>query len=164
MAIEREPNDNDGLAFENRLIGFYDSNGIVFRYPKEWTLTQENHGGELAVTVESPGTAFWSILLFRERPHPQHVIESAIETLRGEYEELDIYPSTDQLCGVETVSRDVEFVCLELINSAFLRAFETEHVTALVLFQANDAELEHIKDIMDSISESLEFVDPGFEC
>jgi len=161
MPLEQDVSNDDGLAFEHGLNGLYDSNGITFRYPENWILSQQNHENEFTVSVNSPNTAFWSVFLFKDHPNPKHVIETATETLRTEYDEIDLYPTTAKMCERETVARDIEFVCLELINSAFLRAFETDEFTVFVMFQANDAELESVKDVMNSICASLKFVQTG---
>jgi hypothetical protein len=51
----------------------------------------------------------------------------------------------------------VEFVCLELVNSAFLRAFRLGESSALVLYQGTDHELEDTRPILEEISASLQW-------
>jgi len=133
----------------------YDHGGIRFRYPNDWTLTEQHHGDESVITVQSPETAFWSISIFRDRPFAEHVMESALDAFRDEYAEFDVYPSSQTIRGHDAVARDIEFVCLELLNSAFLRAFETDRATVLILYQANDSELESLRTVMEHISASL---------
>jgi len=134
----------------------YDSNGVRFRYPAWWELDEQIQGNEVSITVSSPGTAFWSLTLLLEAPLPENVIESALQVYREEYEEIDIYPIETMLCHRSNVARDLEFVCLELINSAYLRAFRTGEFTALILYQGTDAELQACKQILEEISDSLE--------
>ena len=55
------------------------------------------------------------------------------------------------------MARDVDFVCFELINSAFIRSFQTERFTVLVLYQGFDAELETTRPLLEAISASLAF-------
>ena len=52
--------------------------------------------------------------------------------------------------------RDVDFVCFELINSAFLRSFQTDRFTVLVLYQGFDGELAESRAVLEAISASLE--------
>ena len=66
----------------------------------------------------------------------------ALNAFREEYEELDIYPVAETICHRESIARDLEFVCLEMMNSAFLRAFKTDGFTVLILYQGTDRELE----------------------
>ena len=133
----------------------YETHGVRFQFPDDWELREEEKDREFTVTVSSPETSFWSLVLLFDRPQPEHVMESALEVFRQEYDELDIYPSNAPLCNCQTVARDIEFVCLELINSAFLRAFQTERFTALVLYQATDIELQNTNTVLNRISQSL---------
>jgi hypothetical protein len=95
--------------------------------------------------------------LFQDGPSPQEVLESAVEALQEEYAEADIYPSTARIGKRVGVARDVDFVCFELINSAFLRAFQPERFTVLVLYQGFDGELETTRLLLEAISTSLAF-------
>ena len=138
----------------------FEAHGIRFRFPEGWELIEDRREHEVTVTVASPGTSFWSVTLFFARPSPERVIESALDAFRHEYDDLDIYRSDTKLCDLRTESRDIEFVCLELINSAFLRAIQVSDFTVLVLFQGTDHELKQTRPILDRISNSLAY-DPS---
>ena len=103
--------------------GIYDSNGVRFRFPKHWELHEEHSDNQLSITVSSPGTSFWSLLIFFDALSMEELMETALDTFREEYEELDVYPVVETICQRESIARELEFVCLEMINSAFLRAF-----------------------------------------
>jgi hypothetical protein len=135
----------------------YEEHGIRFRYPAYWELTEQEDEEATSITVASPETSFWSISLFKDGPSPQQVLESALEAFREEYPEVDVYASTARTGERAGVARDVDFVCFELINSAFLRAFQTERFTVLVLYQGFDAELEMTRPMLEAISASLAF-------
>ncbi|MGH7202691.1 MAG: hypothetical protein ACREJB_18945 [Planctomycetaceae bacterium] len=134
----------------------YAKHSVRFRYPEDWELGEEEHGEDLVITVSSPETSFWSLSLFLDRPTPQRVMETAIGAFREEYEEMDVYSPEVSVCMRDTVARDVEFVCLELINGAFLRAFQTQEFTALVLYQGTDSELSDTRRILEAITASLQ--------
>lgn len=133
----------------------YHEHGVRFRYPSGWELTEQHVDNEVTITVSSPETSFWALVLHFEGPRPEDLIESALDAFREEYEELDIYSTEAMLCHRANVARDVEFVCFELINSAFLRAFRTGRFSALVLYQGTDHELEQTRETLESISASL---------
>jgi hypothetical protein len=133
----------------------YEGHGIRFRYPASWELAEQEEGESTSITVASPETSFWSISLFRDLPSPQAVVASAIEAFREEYDEVDVYPSEERLGDRPGVANDVDFVCFELINSAFLRAFQTERFTVLVLYQGFDGELAESRRLLEAISASL---------
>ena len=133
----------------------YSSHGVQFRFPSFWELSEESAGNELTITVSSPETSFWSLTLIRDKPRPEDVIKSAVAALREEYDELDDYASQVKLCGRDSVACDHEFVCLEMLNSAYLRAFRTDDFSALIYYQGTDQELAETRSILESISSSL---------
>ena len=136
--------------------GIYDSNGVRFRFPKHWELHEEHSDNQLSITVSSPDTSFWTLSLFFNPLQENELIETALDAFREEYEELDIYPVEETVCRRESIARDLEFVSLELINSAFLRAFRTDHFSALILYQGTDKELKLTREQLEKISLSLQ--------
>lgn len=133
----------------------YAAHGIRFRYSEEWELSEQEEDGRISITVSSPHTSFWTVSLFSDRPEPDDLIEAALQAFRDEYEELDVYPSKVRLCRRPTVACDIDFVCLELLNVARLRAFKAAGFTVLVLYQGNDAEMESQGPILEQITRSL---------
>ena len=139
-----------------QMQGIYESNGVRFRFPEHWELHEEHSNNQISITVSSPETSFWTLSLFFNSMQEHELMESALDAFREEYKELDIYPVAETLCHRESIARDLEFVCLELINSAFLRAFRTNHFTALILYQGTDHELEMTREQLEKISLSLQ--------
>lgn len=133
----------------------YAEHGVRFVYPQNWELTEQRDGVEISISLSSPQTSFWILTLFLDRPDPRRVIEAALDAFRQEYTELDVYSVKARLCGKSTVARDIEFVCLELLNSAWLRALRTRDFTLLILYQAHDAELDINGPILKRITKSL---------
>ena len=141
---------------ESALNEVFRGYGVRFRYPPYWELNEEKSEQQISVTVASAETSFWSLSLFFDRPLSEDLLESAVEVFRDEYEECDIYPTESVVCHRTSVARDAEFVCLELVNSAFLRAIETNQFTALILYQGTDTELQETKEMLEEITASLE--------
>src|SRR5262245_40462524 len=133
----------------------YHSHGVQFRYPDDWELSEQEAEDQIAITVSSPDTAFWTVTLFRGRPDPGAVVAAALDAFHEEYRELDDYPSQARLCKRPTVARDVDFVCLELLNSAGIRAFRARAFTVLVLYQFTEAERDETGPILERITRSL---------
>ena len=137
--------------------------GLRFRFPESWAVTDESSPDKVAVTVQSDGTSFWTVAVFPDAPRPERVIESAVSAYRDDYTEIDVYPvETKEGPSGLVVSRDLEFVCLELIAAAHVEAFETGGKTVLVLFQGSDAELGDRRAVLDAMTASIE-VDPDPE-
>lgn len=149
------------------LLETYRGNGVQFRYPEFWELSEQRDDHQISISVASPGTSFWSLSLFFGRPAPGDLMDSAVQAFREEYDEMDVYPAAGRLGPYACEGRDVQFVCLELINGASLRALQAGDVTAFVLYQGTDQELEETRPILEAISSSLrldgtgETDDPG---
>ena len=133
----------------------FEQHGVRFEYPDDWILHEESSPGEVSITVNSPETSFWSLTLLFDRPDPYRVVETVLDTLREEYSEIDVYSSEEQLGDSRTVARDVDFVCHELIGSAFVRAAVAPGFTLLVLYQGADFELDETQSILERVSKTL---------
>lgn len=132
----------------------YQSHGVQFEYPEDWELTETRDDTEIVITVQSPDTSFWLLTLVEDRPDPTRLAEAALEAFREEYDELDVYPAEgleEELIG----AWDLEFRCLEVYNSAWIRTFQTEEFSALILYQSSDKELEETREILQGMTASL---------
>ncbi len=133
----------------------YDRHGITFQYPADWEVSEQEQGDECLITVSGPGTSFWSVGLFRDRPSPDLVLETALAAFKDEYPDLDAYDADDELLSQPTMGYDIEFFCLELVNTARIRSFLAQDFTVLVLCQADDTELETSDPLFEEMSRSL---------
>ena len=59
------------------------------------------------------------------------------------------------MAGEELVGYDLNFYCLDLTNTAQIRAFRRNEKIYLVLFQAEDREYEHIEPVFRAMTRSL---------
>jgi hypothetical protein len=134
----------------------YDRHGITFHYPADWEVSEQEQGDECLITVSGPGTSFWSVGLFRDRPSPDLVLETALAAFKDEYPDLDSYEADDELLSQPTLGYDIEFFCLELVNTARIRSFLAQDFTVLVLCQADDTELETSNRLFEEMSRSLD--------
>ena len=141
---------------------WYEDDGVRFAYPESWELTREvEESGAVMLTVSGEGTSFWTLAIYPGATSAAKLVESAVLAYREEYEEADVYSIEGSMCGFPFEGWDVEFVCLELINTATLRAFETPGFTAVVLYQGNDGELQETRSVLEAISGSLSLSVPG---
>ncbi len=133
----------------------FEGHGIRFEYPDDWILHEQSAAEEITLTVHSPDTSFWSLTLIFDRPDPRRVIDAILETFREEYTEIDVYPSDVRLGDQPTESCELDFVCHDLIGSAFLRAAVAPEFTLLVLYQGADLELDDTQPLLEKINNSL---------
>ncbi|MEC9008848.1 MAG: hypothetical protein VX877_06265 [Planctomycetota bacterium] len=142
---------------------WYDDDGVRFAFPESWELTREDEEpGVVMLSVTGDGTSFWTLALYTGVTAASQLIETAVDAYREEYEEVDVYPVEGSLCVFPCEGCDVEFVCLELINTASLRAFETPGFAAVVLYQGTDHELRETRSVLEAITSSLSLTFPGF--
>lgn len=129
--------------------------GLSFCYPAEWEAAEQRDDDRLSVTVAGSGTAFLTVTILYDRPEPSQVIDAAVRAFRDEYSELDVYKCDGPVASQPALGCDVDFICLELCNTALLRAFRTGQFTVLVLFQSSDAELPDARPIFEEVCNSL---------
>jgi len=133
----------------------YQGHGIKFRYPSEWEVSEQQEGPQFSITVSSPATAFWTLSLFADCPEPDDVVEAVLDAFREEYDEMDEYPSDARVGKRQTVGRDIDFVCLDRLNSAGVRAFRARQFTVMVLYQHTEVEREETGPILEMMTRSL---------
>ncbi|WP_437231135.1 hypothetical protein SH661x_002390 [Planctomicrobium sp. SH661] len=132
----------------------YHAQGISFRYPKGWELTEEPRDDAFTVSVTDVGS-YWSVTILSRRPRAQQVLDEATEAFEQEYEDVDDYPATAVINGMEAQARNLEFVSMELINCVFLRAVEVGGRTLFVMSQVTDHERSEYESLFEEISDSL---------
>lgn len=134
----------------------FDKLGIRFTYPDNWRLDEsEALEGAATVTVYSPGGSFWTISLHPPDTPPADLVASAVKALRETYDELDVENVTDTAAGRELIGADVNFYCLDLTNTALVRAFDTKRFNGLILCQADDREFADIEPVFRAMTHSL---------
>lgn len=130
--------------------------GIRFQYPDNWILDEkEALEGENTVTVYSPGGAFWSVAVHSPVVRPSELRETALKAMKKEYSELDVEPVEESVAGQELVGYDLNFYCLDLTNTALIRAARTSSHSLLVLCQAEDREFAVVEPIFRAMMQSL---------
>jgi len=136
-------------------MNVFEEHGVRFEYPSDWTISRAGEEGNTAITVESGGTAFWMLNILQERPGAEEILQAALNSLRDEYEDCDVYESTEQICLLPTEGCDVDFSCLELINRACLRACEGDTSSLFVLYQTSDVDSEQMTPQLKAMTQSL---------
>ena len=137
----------------------YANHGVRFRFPSDWTLTEQSNEEETTISLHSGGTSFWTLMLFMSRPDPDEVLDTVVTAFEQDYDEVDVASVVDSLGGSPSLGRDLDFVCFDLVNSATVRAFQTTDLTVMVLYQGTDHELETTRDQLHEITTSLRFLD-----
>jgi hypothetical protein len=130
--------------------------GIRFRYPENWRLEREDNESGWTVLVQGPETAFWMVCFRDDMPSPAEMADAALEALREEYPELEAEDCFDSLAGQPATGHDIRFFSFDLTNTCWTRSIYSGRGTLLVMWQANDLELEHAEPVLRAIGASLE--------
>jgi hypothetical protein len=133
----------------------FDSDGIQFLYPENWNLQREDTENGWSVTVQSPETAFLFVAFNAEMPEPEAMALTALEALQEEYKDLETEDRVESVAGQPAVGHDVRFFSFDLTNSGWIRSFFSSRGTVLMMWEANDLELEQNEPVLRAITASL---------
>lgn len=136
-------------------LAVYQGHGVQFEYPEHWAIQEESGADQVTISVQSPGTTYWTLSLFEERPDPDQIVESVMSAYEEMYEELDVYEPDVQVLGVPVIARELDFVCLDLVSTASLIVFQSLKHTVLITFQGEDRELEKTRPLLELMTRSL---------
>ncbi len=130
--------------------------GFCFQYPENWSLEKDDTvAARNAVTVYSPGGAFWSVARYPRSTDPAMLIHAAVNAMRQEYDSLEAHETRRTIAGHELVGYDLYFYCLDMTNTAQVLAGSVNESTYVVFHQAEDREYERIGPVFGAISTSL---------
>ncbi len=158
--------DDEGRCLPGPRIGAlaeYDNHGVRFQFPSDWTLTEQSNEEETTISLQSDGTSFWTLMLFKSRPDPEEILDTVVTAFVQDYEDVDVISAIDNLGGLPSLGRDLDFVCYDLVNSATVRAFQTSDTTVMVLYQGTDHELATTGDQLKAITASLQCQDEDLD-
>lgn len=134
----------------------FDKLGIHFLYPENWTLDEsEAAPGEDAVTLYSPAGSFWMVRVLPPQVDPGALVDQALATMRHEYPDLDAEATDDTFGACVVVGCEMNFYCLDLTSTAVVKSYRTPKATIIVLYQAEDRDLNNIGPVFEAITHSL---------
>ncbi len=132
----------------------FTGHGLRFDYPEGWTL-EEDPEADGHLHLQSPGLAFWTLSVLPADVSVTEAVEAAVAALREDYRELDRYDDALQWDGTRSAGCDVNFVYLDMVNSASIRATALPQGTVLIFYQGEDQELEQWRPQLEAITRSL---------
>jgi hypothetical protein len=138
------------------MLANFEQVGVRFQYPENWTLDSQTaeHGGR-EITVYSPGGSYWSVAVYDVKTQPQAIIDSVLEAMHREYEELDHEEIDDQIAGRDDTGVEMNFYYMDLTSTAIARVYEGVWANYLVLYQAEDREYKQFEQLFRAITTSF---------
>ena len=134
----------------------FEQDGIRFQYPENWEIDRQEIDGGWTVSVQSPATAFFMLSYDAAMPESELMADTALGVLRAEYPGLDADGAVDSVAGQPAIGYDVRFFSLDLTNTGWLRSFNTIAGTVLVMWEANDLELDRSGPVLRAICASIQ--------
>ena len=139
-------------------LNHYDSGGVRFDYPDVWDLHEDQEpDGDRIITVSTEGTCFWVLRVLTGRPAAKDVVEACIAAFREEFEDIEESSDSIQLAALPAYSRQLEFSCMELINSVSLACVRGSQYSLLVWWQGTDHELTDVRPVFEQMTRSVQF-------
>ncbi len=134
----------------------YDRLGIRFQYPENWSLDDgETASGGPDVTVSSPSGSFWSVAVHPAEADLAQLLGETVSAMREVYNELDLEPLEETVAGEPMQGLEMNFYCLDLTSSAWVRVFRRPGATYLVFCQAEDRDLPVAQPVFLAMIHSL---------
>jgi hypothetical protein len=137
------------------MLKTYERAGVRFQYPEDWDLSVEQDVDFWRVELKGPGTAFLIMQVMEGVQDKQKMLTRALEVFQAEYGDIDSYHVQETIASRPALGHDVNFFCLDLTNTSFLRAFNTERRTFFLLAECTDTELEEVEPVFRAIMSSL---------
>jgi len=108
------------------------------------------------VVVSSPNTAFWHLTKYLPDVELEPLFDEALAALRTVYQDMETEPLGDLLVeDCSLIGFDVNFICLDLTSTCWLRGFQTANATYLLLCQAEDREFSQVGPVFQAMLASL---------
>ena len=130
--------------------------GLSFQYPENWKLEEETVAdGSASVWLYSPSGGFWSVTVYELDVDPAHAAEQTLETMRAEYPDMDTTEIAETIADVDLSGYEMNFVCLDMVNTARVLCYSDEQSTYVVMCQAEDRDWESLADVFAALTSSL---------
>lgn len=133
----------------------FQEDGIQFQYPESWKFLREENPNGWTVSVQSPDTAFLMVTFDGDMPEVELMAQTALEAMQAEYENLESEEVYESMAGQPAFGHEMRFFSFDLTNTCWTRCFYSGSGTVLVLWQANDLELDEMVPIFKAICASL---------
>lgn len=140
-------------------MSHFSQDGLSFQYPESWALQREETEAGWTVSLQSPDTAFVMVSFDGNMPETELMAETALEALQAEYPGLESDECFETVAGQPACGHDIRFFSFDLTNTCWTRSFYCGRGTVLVLWQANDLELERVGPVLEAICASLQVDD-----
>jgi len=132
-----------------------EAHGVRFLRPDIWEFDEVMDDADVIFTVASESTCFWTLRLLPHGESPTDVVDSCVSVFEEEYGDIEVSSVAAHLAEMQAVARQIDFSCLELLNTVRLYSVRTTEFTLLVWWQGTDHELAEFREVLDLMTESV---------
>jgi hypothetical protein len=133
----------------------FDQGPVRFEYPSDWEVSVEDTPAGWSVSVQTPRSAFWSLTLLDPDVSAADAVEATLAAYRDDYPSLDVEPLEEVGWLGVAAGVELDFLALDLVTTAHVRAFEAAQFTALLIVQGEDRDFADLLPQLDAITRSL---------
>ncbi len=125
---------------------------IRFQYPENWTISEDNSGEPITITVQSPSSGFWTLVMYSDDQDLNELIEQVVSAMNEEYGALESRSTTLELGNVTVAGYEMDFSCLDLVVTAKTFALRHNDLTLLILWQAESRDFDQLELVFQAIT------------
>jgi len=134
----------------------YQQFGVRFLYPENWSLLdEETDEWPRTVTLQSPETGFWTLLVYPPDQDARQAVLAVIDPIREVYPDLEVLPAKETIADAEAKGVDIAFFYLDLLVEARIRCVKTPSAVILWHYQAESREFDTVEPVFRAIATSL---------
>lgn len=134
------------------MTAVFENSQIRFIYPENWTIAEDGSMDPPTVTVQSPSSGFWTLIMYSDEYDPDELTTQVVAAMDEEYEALESNPTTLELAGAELHGYEMFFSCLDLVVSAKTFSLRHNSLTLLILWQAESREFDELELVFRAIT------------
>src|ERR1043166_4855644 len=133
----------------------FSHSGVSFQYPENWKVERDEIDNGWLATVQSPDTSFLMVCYREDAPASEELADEALANLRDSYPSLEVEPGSSTIARHRAQGYDVRFFLFDLTNTCWIRTFESDDATLLVMWQVTELEMESHEPVLRAICQSL---------
>jgi hypothetical protein len=138
----------------------YADHGVGFEFPSDWEVEVTRDDSEVTIAVQEPsGSAFVLVTADESCSDPSDVAETALDTIREEYPDLDAVAFEETIGEYDVTGHDVEFFALDIANAAIIRGFSTPERTILFFGQWTELGDNNFADTIRGMFRSIKEIE-----
>lgn len=137
------------------MTAVFENAKVRFMYPENWTIAEDGSADPPTVTVQSPKSGFWTLVMYPEEYDPDELTPQVVEAMEEEYEAIETSPAKLELPGVDAAGYEIYFSCLDLVVSAKTFAVRHNDLTLLILWQGESRDFDELELVFLAMTQDL---------